>query len=95
MSKFQKGESGNPAGRPKGAGGKTAEQLRTLIQNFIEENWDSLQDDFDQMKPAERANFRERLLRYLVPEALNFDKLSVDQLEQVLEYLKNKKDEEK
>ena len=90
MAKFQKGRSGNPNGRRKGAKNKTSEQLRGLIQAFVEANLPRLQADFDAMKPAERLSFLNSLLRHVLPDPLSFEKLSEGQLEQLHQYILQK-----
>jgi hypothetical protein len=90
MAKFQKGRSGNPNGRRKGAKNKSTEALRGLIQSFIENNLPRLQADFDAMKPAERLSFLNSLLRHVLPDPLSFEKLSEGQLEQLHQYILQK-----
>jgi len=85
--KFQKGKSGNPEGRKKGAKNKTSEELRSAVQHFIELNWNRIQKDFDLMKPAERVLFLNSLLRHVLPEPVSMEKLTEDQLKQLHEYL--------
>jgi Family of unknown function (DUF5681) len=92
--KFKKGQSGNPTGRKKGAPNRTTEQLRSLIQSFIEDNWQRVQKDFDSMKPNERLSFLNSLLRFVLPEPTSFEKLSEDQLKQLHEYLLKKYSDE-
>ncbi len=90
MSKFEKGQSGNPKGKPKGAKNKTSEQVRAMIQAFIEKNFDRLQDDFDSLEtPKERLYFLEKMLSHTLPKPLNeLEKLTDSQLDQIIEKLK-------
>ena len=75
MGKFVKGEP-KRGGRKKGTPNKTTEQFRDMVKEFVQDNWDTLQEDFDKMKPGEKA--------LLNPAILN-----VDQLKQVINYLQN------
>ena len=81
------------AGRVAGVPNKTTEQFRELIKSFVLKNWNNLQADFDKMKPGERALFRERLLKYFVPEAVNPDRLTEEQILQVIETLEKRQHE--
>lgn len=86
MAKFEKGRA-KSGGRKAGTPNRTTEQIRELIQTFIEANLPRLQADFDEMKPAERLNFINSLLRHVLPEPVSFEKLSETQLSQLHEYL--------
>lgn len=88
MAKFAKGDT-KKGGRTRGTPNKTTEQFRAMVQSFVENNWQTLQSDFDEMKAGERALFRERLLKYFLPEALNPALLSEDQLKQIVKYLEH------
>ncbi len=68
MAKFKKGNSGNPNGRPKGAKNKTSTDLRELISNFLLENFETIQADFDELQPMERAKVFRDLLQYGLPK---------------------------
>ena len=89
MAKFKSGDP-KKGGRAKGTPNRTTEQLRGLIQSFIEDNWHKVQADFDAMKPSERLTFLNNLLRHVLPEPTTFEKLSEDQLKQLHEYLLKK-----
>ncbi|OQX73747.1 MAG: hypothetical protein B6D64_13535 [Bacteroidetes bacterium 4484_276] len=65
--KFKPGESGNPNGRPRGSKSKTTEQLRELFRGFLSANMETLQHDFDQLRPRDRLNFIERVAKLVLP----------------------------
>ena len=89
MAKFTKGNSGNPNGRPKGKVNRTTEELRNLIQAFVEANINKLQKDFDSLAPKERIGCLEKFLRHVLPPPLDlFDKLTDEQIDQIIEKLK-------
>jgi hypothetical protein len=81
-------------GRKAGTPNKTTEQLRSLVQCFIEKNFSRIQKDFDLMKPGERVMFLNSLLRHVLPEPVSFEKLSETQLEQLHQYLEKKFNDE-
>jgi transcription termination factor NusB len=92
---YKKGQSGNPNGRPKNSKNKATEDFRAKINEFITENWDHVQKDYDSMDPEKRLTFFERILKYTLPplQSLSVDanirneleKLSDEQLNQVAE----------
>ena len=87
--KFQPGQSGNPAGRPRGAKSRTTAQLRNLLQNFIEDNWESIQTEFDILDGKDKLNFLERLLKHVLPTPVHPVDLLTDQdFQRLLEMLK-------
>jgi hypothetical protein len=88
--KFQKGISGNPEGRKKGSPNRTTEQMRTMVQGFIETNWTKIQKDFDKLEPSERLKFLSSLLKHVLPAPLNeFENLSDEDLNKIITELKN------
>ena len=64
---FEKGNSGNPHGRPDGAKNKTTEELRNTVQSFIENNIESMQANFDQLDAKDKLMFIEKILSYTLP----------------------------
>lgn len=91
MSKFKKGKSGNPSGRPPAIQNKTSEQIRNLIKKFLAGNLNRLQADFDALEnPMERLAFIEKFLKLVVPPPQNeLEKLDDESLDRLIEKLKN------
>lgn len=58
---------GNP-GKPKGAVTKVSVKVRESIVNFLENNVDKIQDDFDKLKPRERLQFVAEILPFAAPK---------------------------
>lgn len=65
---LQKGCTNNPNGRPVGSKNKITSPLRKRVQDFLNDNWDNLQKDFEQLDPKDRVNFYEKLLQYGLPK---------------------------
>lgn len=96
---FKAGMSGNPAGKPKGAKNKSTKELKSLVTEFIGENWPRIQEDFQNKKlnPKERMNFMLGLLKFAVPIMgsnkstldikADLQRLSDEQLDQVIQRL--------
>ncbi|MBW6491307.1 MAG: hypothetical protein K0B15_08975 [Lentimicrobium sp.] len=78
----KKGTVNNPNGRPKGSPNKSTDELRSLLQEFINANMETLQADFDKLEPKDRLNYIDRLLKHVLPaplhEGLTDEKFIVD-----------------
>ncbi len=89
----KKGQTGNPYGRPKGSPNKTTSEIKNLMQSFISENIDKLQNDFDSLEPKDRLAFFERALRFILPtqqsQDINLNSLSEDELDLLIERITN------
>ncbi|MEO9146188.1 MAG: DUF5681 domain-containing protein [Ginsengibacter sp.] len=90
---FKKGISGNPTGRPKGANNKATSDLRTWINQFIDENREQIKDDWKKLDAKDRLLMFEKLLKYSIPALqatsldLNFEKLTDEQLDEIINRL--------
>ena len=91
---FEKGISGNPEGRPKGATNRTSLQLREMITDFLENNFEKVVSDFGELKPKDRVKLYCDLLQYGLPRLqavqieTEFERLPEDQLDRIIEELK-------
>ena len=93
---LRKGQTNNPGGRPKGTPNKVTIALRSRINDFLTDNWENLQNDFDKLEPKERLQFYEKLLQYGLPRLQNtqlttdFEKLTDEQLDYMINNLISK-----
>jgi len=93
---FEKGNSGNPDGRPKGTNNKLTKQLRETINDFLETNFESVIQDFEKLTPKERLKFYCELLQYGLPKLQavqmenDFENLSDEQLNFIINELLKK-----
>ncbi len=94
MARFKKGQRGNPDGKKRGTANRTTEQMQGLIQSFVEDNWQKVQKDFNAMKPAERLSFLNSLLKLVLPPPIVPEQLSEHQLQQLLEFVQKRYDEQ-
>lgn len=87
---FKRGESGNPNGRPKGSLNKTTYELRSLISDFLNSNFDQVTKDFDLLQPKDRLKYYCELLNFGLPRLQTstiesiYDGLPDSQLDQII-----------
>ena len=92
--KFQPGYSGNKNGRPVGSKNKANGQLRQLISDFLEQNFDQVMEDFAALEAKDRVKFYLDLLQYGVPKlqsvssSINWEDLTDEQLDEIINRLK-------
>ena len=74
---------------------KTSLQLRETITSFLENNFEKVVNDFEELTPKERIKFYCELLQYGVPRLqavqleTDFERLPEDQLDKIIDELKN------
>lgn len=93
MGRFAKGQSGNPTGKQKGTRSRTTIQLQQALASLLDEHLDKLSEDFKVLKPKERATLLINLAKHITPPAINPERLTDEQLEQIVNYLKIQNDE--
>lgn len=82
-------------GRVKGVPNRTTEEVRKSLLKLLDDNLDKLQKDIDSMKDKDRANLLINLAKHCTPPAMNPERLSEEQLKQIIEYLKNEQNNSK
>lgn len=65
---FKKGESGNPEGKPPGTKNKINQEIRQRIANFLDENFDKVKEDLEELEPRDRVRFYIELLQFGLPK---------------------------
>ncbi len=86
---------GKPKGLPKTGGrkqgtiNKSTDQLRNLLNVFIDTNMKTLQADYDKLEPKDRLNFINSLLRHVLPAPITeIERLTDQQLDELINRLK-------
>lgn len=54
-------------GREQGVPNKITKKLRQRISDFLEQKWEVIARDFDQLEPKDRVMLFEKLLQYSIP----------------------------
>jgi len=65
---FEKGISGNPGGRPKGAKNRITADLRQSITDFLEGRFDEVVQTWGKLSDKDKLTFYRDLLQYVVPK---------------------------
>ena len=79
--KFEKGQSGNANGRPKGVSNKVTSEIREKYLHLIEDNFHLLQDDLKSMRSVDRVKAIIELSRFILPtlKATDFTLLNTNE----------------
>ena len=76
-------------GRKAGTANRSTDELRTLLQSFIDTNMETLQADYDSLESKDRLNFIERLLKHVLPSPIpELERLTDQQLDELINRLK-------
>lgn len=85
---FTKGKE-KTGGRAKGKANKTTEEIRALIQSFIETNAGTLQANYNKLSEDKKLIFFEKMLSHVLPKPLDeLQRLTDDQLDELIKRLK-------
>jgi hypothetical protein len=91
---FKKGESGNKKGRPAGTPNRVTSELREMISDFLQGEFETVKNNFKNLQPKEQAKVYCDLLQYGLPRLSNvssqfdFENLTDQQLDYLLDQLK-------
>jgi hypothetical protein len=92
----KKGQTGNPNGRPKGSPNKATRDLRQFVTNLLTQNQHLIVADLKELKPFERIQAFEKLLKYALPTlqatslTTDLEKLSDEDLDRIVNEILNK-----
>ena len=88
----KKGQTGNPAGRPKGTPNKVTTDLRDWIKELLNDNRQTFEADLKKLEPHQRVAIFEKMLSYSVPKMqsveaqinVDLNRLSDEQLDTII-----------
>ncbi|PZX60203.1 hypothetical protein LV84_00473 [Algoriphagus ratkowskyi] len=69
----KKGQTNNPAGRPKGISNKANRPLKENVTAFLEKNWVKIERDINKLDPYARVQIYEKLLSFVLPRLKSVD----------------------
>lgn len=92
---FKPGKSGNPKGRRRGAKNRTTAEIQQALMNLLDRHLNAMSGDLKKMKPKDRATLLINLAKHVTPAAMQPERLSEEQLEQIIEFLETKNKNEK
>ena len=65
---LHKGQTNNPKGRPKGSKNRVSKDLKELIDAFLNEKFELVKDQLNELPPKDQRKFFTNLLPYVVPK---------------------------
>lgn len=71
-------------GRIAGTPNKTTEEIKELIIQFVSNNIDTVQADFEKLEPKDKLYFFDKMLKYIIPTGSE-GKANIDQPTCVIE----------
>jgi hypothetical protein len=91
---FKKGQITNPRGRLKGSRNRSTVEISQRLLQLLDDNIDTLRDDISAMSSKERGNLLIALAKHMTPPAVQPERLTESQLQQIIQYFETHKRDE-
>ena len=65
---LRKGNTNNPAGRPRGKANKVTAEIKARIKTFVENEFDNVVADFSGLEAKDKVLLFEKFLNYVLPK---------------------------
>jgi hypothetical protein len=100
---FEKGQSGNPDGRPKGSGNKESQKVKAIISEMLTDstNVEKVKKEFAALSGRDLVKAYQDFMPYIVPKLSNtsldidIEKLSDEQLDELYQRIINSSNNDK
>ena len=87
---FKKGISGNAKGKPKGSKNRTSEGVRSLLLEFVNNNLETIQEEYNKLEGEKKLLYLEKLFRHVLPPMItSLSQLSESDLDLLIQKLKD------
>ena len=84
-------------GRQKGTLNKATANLKATIQGIVERQFETLEDDLENIDPKDKLNIVLKLIEYVLPKQretkIDFNSLSDDEIDNLINRLKDPENE--
>lgn len=86
MPQFEKGKSGNPAGRPKGSYNKLTKHIRTSLADALAGHIEAIPAELDKLPAKERLELLLRFMPYIMGKVKDAEPMAAGEEERFADW---------